>query len=226
MKALLWKDARMSRSTLILGVVLLLLPYLLVPILRVRQSLFWWDYDGMMLMGFLSLILSLLTMTILGGVALAGERADHSAEFLAAMPVSRPVVLLSKSLVVLGVVVVAWVLNVAVILAIAPRMPGAPAVLVPGVHDDPVNELGHVAGVAVLMLGTAWLTSSTVERASTAVAAGLMAPALVLLAPLLLTRLLGVAPGLFGVVYLWTALAVGIGGLGLGSVIFLRRFEP
>ena len=229
MKALLWKDARLTRSVFILGGVLLLLPYVGALIMGAQLSgqsgESWWGYDQIMRMGFISVILTLIPTTMLAGNALAREREDHSAQFLACLPPTRWLVLTSKLVIAGGATLLLWAVNVAVILGIAPRMHDAPAVLVPGVHDNPVTELYYIAAVAVLLFGVAWLCSSVVSRASTAVAAGLLWPLILLLA-VILGRYAFQLSAWNGPIYLWASLVLGLGGFALGSLFFVRRFEP
>ena len=58
-----------------------------------------------------SLALSQLIMALIGGNAIAGERAERSAEFQAYLPIPRGKILAAKLLLVLVMVAVIWVPN-------------------------------------------------------------------------------------------------------------------
>ena len=184
MNALIWKDLRLNRSILLLAGVLFLIPHLggvlwLAFESSQRDAGWWswqWSYDAVMRMGVLSLVLSLVGLTVLAGNALACEREEGSDEFLAVLPPTTGATLTSKLLVVLGALVLFWGLNILAILGIAPRMPGAPVVLVAGVDDNPTTELLFSAGVALLMLGVAWWIASFSRKASTAWALAFTVP--------------------------------------------------
>ena len=100
MKWLLWREYRLTRLIRIVGAVLMVLPYVGALVLLVAAS---WASEppaiggpspsrAVVLFGggaLYSILLSLLTLTFLGGNAFAGERADRSAEYLAYLPLSR-----------------------------------------------------------------------------------------------------------------------------------------
>ena len=55
-----------------------------------------------------SLIISQLAIALIGGNAIAGERADRSAEFLCSLPITRKRILASKLLISLAIILVIW----------------------------------------------------------------------------------------------------------------------
>lgn len=89
MKWLLWREYRLNRCILATGIVLILLPYLLAVILQ---------YDSLKLSGVWFLITGsgYVTVALLAGNAIAGERADRSAEFIAYLPLGRWRIVASK----------------------------------------------------------------------------------------------------------------------------------
>ena len=94
MKSLLWKEFRLCWPILLVGAGLLTAPYL-IPLLgkslgySVRV-----DWPGAAVF---SLALSILTLTLFGGSAIACERADRSAEFLAYQPIPRGKILAQQA---------------------------------------------------------------------------------------------------------------------------------
>lgn len=91
MKWLLWREYRQNRPILVTGGVLILLPYFLAVVLQ---------YDSLDLSGVWVLITisGYVTIALLAGNAMAGERADRSAEFIAYLPLGRLRVVASKLL--------------------------------------------------------------------------------------------------------------------------------
>ena len=65
----------------------------------------------------LSTAASILTLTLLGGYAIACERADRSAEFLAYQPIPRSKILASKLVWPIAAAVVIWSVNLCVLFA-------------------------------------------------------------------------------------------------------------
>jgi len=233
MSALLWKDIRMNASVLVLTGALFALPYLAGFGWLVNESMargtgpmdVRWSYDAVMRTGFLSLILSHIGMTILVGNALACERETGSEGFLAALPPTRARVLLSKTAVTAGTIILLWALSVFVLLVLAPTLPDAPAFIVPGVHDDPAVELSWVASVAALIFGVAWWLSSFVQKSSTAWVLALLSP-LALVGLALLTRsVFSIGDLALDRMFLWSCVLLGLAGGSAGTVLFLRKSE-
>lgn len=230
MNALLWKDLRLNRSILLLSGVLFLLPHLggglwLAFESSQRGAGWWawqWSYDAMVRMGFLSLILSLVGLTVLAGNSLACEREDGSDEFLRVLPPTPRAVVGSKSLVLVGAVVLLWGLNVIAILGVAPRMPGAPVVLVEGVDDNPGLELLFTAATALLMFGTAWWIGSFSKKASTAWALAFLVPIAVAGGARLAQAAGVVQAEHFGRAFLILSVVLGLAGGIRGSLNALR----
>ena len=115
MKWLIWKEYRLNRLILILGALLLIAPY------AVFAVAFWRDHGLDVSWKFvhalvrdaspLSMVLSQFTLCLLGGHAIACERADRSAEFLAYLPVSRSRILAGKITLSLLCLALIWVPN-------------------------------------------------------------------------------------------------------------------
>ena len=100
MNWLLWREYRRNRMILGTSAVSILLACLLDFNLVLDK------YDLIAPDGFLVLLLSVLTISILAGDSIASERADRSAEFIAYLPLRRSRTLVSKLFLPLAVVVV------------------------------------------------------------------------------------------------------------------------
>jgi hypothetical protein len=229
MKSLLWKDYRINRLLLIFGFVVCCGPWVIAMV--------WGDYLSVRLNdeppwrapGFwispciFSLGLSVFTLAMLGGNAIAAERADRSAEFLAYLPVSRWSVIASKSLVAFAAGAAIWGVNLFILLIVAPRFEFS--------YDPGEEMIARVrmmfavcAAVSILVFGSGWFWSSVLT--SPGLATGMSFVTLVAL----LMGFIGLVEG-FGLENLleeWfvsVGVAVGIGGYVAGCAYYLRRLE-
>ncbi|MCP4663824.1 MAG: ABC transporter permease subunit [bacterium] len=223
MKALLWKDCRVNQFVLIVGTVIFFLPYF-IGLIGGIFSQWYWDYDSVRGLGHLSLLLSLVTITMLGGNAMAAERADRSAEFLAYLPPSRRSLIASKIILAVGGSLFVWIVNLVTILVLAPRLRGAPP-LDGALTEAPGDRLLVVVVTAVVLFGVAWLLSSFVASPAIATGGGFLAPAVVAGA-LMTVKYFYLQPFPFWSWYNTLGLTVGILGFVAGTVCYLRRFEP
>lgn len=227
MKALIWKDYRLNRSVFLLGVALLLGPYAVAIGEAVHSSWPAWPSGSewaslLAITSSISLAVSCLTLVALAGNAIACERADRSAEFLAYLPPSRAEILSSKAMLGALAAAVIWLINLCVADVLVPAL---------GPVQSPIaSELpSHwpTAASAVMLFGTAWLGSALLESPAMATSAGVGAWMAV---PFLL-HLLGALSGhptrdelLDWVVAVYFV----IGALSFvgGTVYYLRRVEP
>lgn len=166
MKSLLWKDYRINRLLLIFGFVVCCGPW--VFSIAGGDYLGWYRFNSeppwrapafWVSTCILSLGLSVFTLAMLGGNAIAAERADRSADFLAYLPVSRWSVIVSKSLIAFAAVAAIWGVNVVILFIVAPRFEYS---------YDPGEEM--IAGVrmmfavcvavSILVFGSGWFWSS------------------------------------------------------------------
>ncbi|MDA1233128.1 MAG: hypothetical protein O2856_20380, partial [Planctomycetota bacterium] len=120
LRALFWKDVRVNRLPLFVGVILLIAPYFLAvgafafnpPAGSAVPTAMW---GGLFAIGSIySLAFSQLTIAILAGNIIAVERVDRSAEFLGYLPPSGTQILLSKSALLIGTGFIATAVNLAV----------------------------------------------------------------------------------------------------------------
>ncbi len=227
MRALLWKDYRVNRVVLLLGACLLLGPYLAGVGYIVYDA--WpegppartWSQTLLACSSF-SLALSMLTVIMLGGNAIAGERADRSAEFLAYLPPSRGQVLGSKVLLALATVAVIGGSNALVA-----------DVVCPALGDewrrtaDDLPPRGLLTGKGVLLFGAAWLGSSFLSSPAFAVGLGFLVYAVTSMSLQALSTFTGwpAESQLVGW-YIAFCLVVGPACFVAGTVYYLRRKEP
>lgn len=230
MKALLWKDYRVNRQVLIVGSCVLVAPYL--------TAVVWIWYDvglanapatmwgpALSTAAQASLIISQLTILLLAGNIIAGERRDRSAEFLAYLPPPRSTILTSKALLSLVVAVVIW--GVYLLMA---------EVAIPAIQAEASREhregfalaRGLLLAIGVAVFGMAWLGSAMLESPTYSAAIGVFAAISV---PIVL-NFVSIATGFpeHGEPYfrwLQTSLfALGVLGFVAGWCYYVRRVEP
>lgn len=184
MKWLIWREYRLNRPILIAGTVLLLLPYLVVTLIVL------WRQKGSAtgvpdvavvfgIAAIWSLFLCQLTVALLGGNAIAGERADRSAEFIAYLPLPRTRLLGSKLILAFSAAALIWGINLLVLwilVSLAPQFRSGPS-LSPKI---PLT-LSYVAITGLVFYGVSWLISSFQSSPTFAVVGGLITPLLVLM---------------------------------------------
>ncbi len=227
MKALLWKDFRINMFVLGLGIVFLLGPPIVFTGVNVYSDLRYsvlalgWP-DMLVLVSSYGLAFQLLTVAMLGGVAVAAERADRSAEFLAYLPPSRLVVLTSKAIIAVGASVLIWCAGVAVGYYVAPLVG-----VVPEGHISFRDALvPNLTAAAVILFGVAWFASTLLSSHALATGVGIAAPVT------LLCGLAGVAYFLgspaFDLAGWYRSLGVvlGVVAFAAGTAYYLRRVEP
>jgi len=228
MKSLLWKDYRINRLLLIFGFVVCVGPWVIGIarnlLLEWRGGEAWWAPEFWVTIYGISLTLSLFTFAMLGGNAVAAERADRSAEFLAYLPVSRGAVLASKSIIALGPTLLIWTVNLAALFIVAPAITHVSAADIVA-KSDGRESLGLFAGLTVLLLGSGWFWSTVLN--SHGLATGMS-----------FFTLAAVGMGFIGLEFgcglenflenwfVTTSLLVGISGYVGGCAYYLRRLEP
>jgi ABC-type transport system involved in multi-copper enzyme maturation permease subunit len=220
MRALFRKDYRLNRGVLLLGLVLLLAPYALVLGVAVPGN--WpamppWA-ECLVTASFFSLCLSQLTLVTLAGNAIAAERADRSAEFLAYLPPSRTRILASKALLVTLTAGVIWAVNLSVADVVAPALGTFRADRLDLLVPRPV-----LAATAVMLVGAGWLGSALLDSPAIATALGIGAAAVV---PFLVNFVPWPGAGDLRVWYVTTHLTLGLLCFVCGSAHYLRRVEP
>ncbi len=172
MKTLLWKDFRQNARILIAVVVLLLLPYVAAVLLTVVSLLTATDDGGTIPYGGwsevlhnasrISLGLWVVTCAFIAGNAVAGERADRSAEFVACLPVTRRSAVASKAILAIGACLLFALAHLTVFLATDLRF------------RDWSGEAFVIIGLTGwFIFGVSWLFSALLNSPSIAAASGL-----------------------------------------------------
>ena len=154
MNWLLWREYRRNRWILALGAVTLLLPSLLMFLTDEQDSVRRLAY----FVGFCTFTPG--TVALLAAHAMAGERADRSAEFIAYLPLGRWRILASKLVLPLIAIVV---ISTAYLL-------GLPSGLAHFV------DLFALVITLLLILGVSWLVSSIQSSTVIAFVSGAAAP--------------------------------------------------
>lgn len=229
MKTLLWREWRWNRLILIAGLVFFLIPYLTstVAVLWPRKlSLRSFEIANLyILAAILSLAGSQLTLVCLGGHAIAGERLDRTAEFLASMPVSTWDRILAKWALSALFAFAVFTLNWFVVWILLDFLPSSLCE-----ETNYVLTFTFIVAGGFLMFGAAWCVSSFQSRPTFAVCMGVMALFPVLLGLLVMDSLFEVgqeaANKLFEVGFPFTCLLWGATGLWLGAWHFANRIEP
>lgn len=230
MTALLWKDYRINRLVLLTGVVLLVAPYVAFCGLNFACL---WRYDAVYIpwtsaltqAGMLSMVLSLVTITLLGGNAFANERATRAAEFLAYLPPTRVQQIVSKIIVAVGAGALIWAVEVLVFFVIVPRSgPMAPDTAA-NLAEFRGRILPVLTAFAIGLFGAAWCGSSLLPSHN--IAAGLAFGFPILVFGLLRAIEFAIEEYEFAVRWFpLTCTVLGILGLIAGVVIHARRIEP
>ncbi len=230
MKSLLWKDYRNNRLLLIFGFAVCVGPWIIAIVRYIQLSMkgedVWWGADPWVSTFSVSVGLSLITIAMLGGNAIAAERADRSAEFLAYLPVSRKSILLSKALIAVPTALVIWMVNLVLLFWVTPciaeGVSAADMVRRPEVRE----MLGVLAATSILLLGSGWFWSAVLNSHGLATGMSFFVLAVVVLGITGIEYGLGVEGFFTNKTITIVSLVVGIGGYMAGCGYYLRRLEP
>ena len=230
MRALLWKDYRLNRMLLGFGGFALLGPFLLGAANNFYCA--WrigpadWSVTFWISMSLISLGLSGFTIVMLGANAIAAERGDRSAEFLAYLPPSRRAIIASKAIIVLSAWALIWLVNLTAVYVIAPLVEGVPLSAVGESHGNFAEALAMFGATSVILLGTSWLLSSLLSSHSIATGLGIGAPIMVGIFLAMINEYY--RPVDFNYTWWYKVLCYSLGSAGfLGGIgYYLRRVEP
>lgn len=171
MNWLLWREYRLNRWILVAGIVAIVLSYVIDFINS-------WDFMGAWL---LCCIFANVTVALLAGNAIAGERTDRSAEFIAYLPLGRWRIVASKLLLFLitfaGFIGVAlWIAN---------------QVSIPAEIEHHVDLRGFAIGL-IIIYGVGWMFSSVLPSPTYATLCGFCSVVLVSAGVVTIASYLGV----------------------------------
>lgn len=227
-RALIWKDCRVNLLVLIVAAVMVFGPLLMGVAVNLYHQFdpdsqpFLWR-DILVRTSLISSACSLLSIVLLGGNAIAGERADRSAEFLAYLPPSRGMILVSKVIVAVGVATGVWLFNLAVIYVLAPMTGPVPAEWVEHLREDCNRVLPVMFQTSVFLFGAAWLGSAIANSPAVATGLGFIPPAVTMG---LLMYFMGPEHEALAATYRVLALSMGVTFFLTGGVVYLRRVAP
>lgn len=232
MKTLLWREYGFNRHILIAGVVILLIPYVYTLIFLLwphHRSMTIHDVgQGFAIAAVCSYSISQLTVALLAGYAIAGERADRSAEFLAYLPISRGNRLASKLILTALVTLLIWVINLAVLWGIKYPLSWTTDDISQDFFDPTYTLL-----TGLMLFGVSWFLSSIQSSPSIAVIGGVVTPILVLMGLLTSVEIYETQTrrniddaSIMATWYMGISLTLAILGFTVGTWYFLKRVEP
>jgi len=228
MTALLWKDYRLNRLLLGFGLLMLAIP-LLIGVsynlyLQWRYDESWWTQRFWQGIACASLGLSLFTFAMLGASAIAAERADRSAEFLAYLPASRRAIITSKAIIAIGAGLFIWIVNLVLCYVVAPHGGGGPEDAMARSSDALTVMIPPLAATSVLLFGAGWFWSSFMP--GHAISTGLSFSTLAFVGCSLGSWEYLSGSSMVEKWYVPICLTLGIIGFVAGTVCYLRRVEP
>jgi ABC-type transport system involved in multi-copper enzyme maturation permease subunit len=236
MSWLFWKEYRQNLVVVITLLVMLVVPHLfgLFAIGYEWHKLSWQvlppDWQEVLCGASLySLGLSQLALALIGGNAIAGERADRSAEFQVYLPLSRGKILAGKLLLVLAIAVVIWTINPLIVRSTLPllRRDRVP-------FPDMPSFMINTAITGMVFFCAAWFFSQFLRSPTFSVAAGLVTPVIIIsVIGYGAYLILGehppdptVTPAIIENCYVSVSVAVALLSFGFGTWLYLRRVEP
>jgi ABC-type transport system involved in multi-copper enzyme maturation permease subunit len=229
MNWLLWKDYRVNRQVLFVGLLFVLVPHTVGLYATCREAIRGrlvegqWERNLTGSSAF-SFVFSQLTIALLGGNLIAGERVDRSAEFQASLPLSRKRILAGKLLLALIVTAVIW-LNVLIGYGLLWRLG-----LLAGEHRG--QEIGIFLNVVItgmVFFCVAWFFSSLTASPALAVCGGLFTPVLIVGGIYFIGYLFGVVAEVDKIAepcYRTICLILAPLCFIIGTWYYLRRVEP
>lgn len=230
MKALLWKDYRQNRQLLLAAGILFLLPYAFVIVMRCVEILRFgqgldvgWarDMEGASIA---SMGISVVLCAFIAGNAVAGERADRSAEFAAYLPIPRRSAIASKAITAVCMCLLMLLLN-SLIFTAAWLVQERTAISHVVDNPDALDVAVNMAITAVFIFGVSWLLSTLLRSPAMAAAGGIVAVIVLFMGLLLVEELRGAGNDEVERSYALLCLLLGSGCFLAGVVCYLRGVE-
>jgi len=227
MRWLFWKEYRLNRLIVYVTLFLMVFPHLFA------LYAIWWRYrhygipagtwlDYLAVSSLYGLCLSQAALALIGGNAMAGERADRSAEFQAYLPLTRGKILGAKLLMALAIAGMIWLTN-ASILCMLGRDNGYEFWRN---TEELIVVLANTATTGLTFFGVAWLFSSFLTSPTFSVCAGLITPLLVVSGVAYIDYLFEIRDLNIGLWYRAICLTAAPVCFALGTWLYLRRVEP
>ncbi len=224
MNWLIWREYQLSGLILAVGLGLLLLPYTIAAMVIIWGGPIHDVVGGIALSALYSVALIQLTPVLLGGNAIAGERADRSAQFVAYLPLTRTRRLIAKLSVMLAAMAALWGVNLLVLLLTG----GFNSNISPRSFDVVQYVLWYSAITGSVFFGVAWMVSSLQSSPVFAVCAGLITPALVFVGLHMANNAIG-PPNpdpYWKIAYPVVCSTLAVVCFSIGTCYYLRRIEP
>ena len=227
MSWLIWKEYRVNRLILFVGLGMLVAPHAIALICACFHPDDWTDYFSSASM--FSMIVTQLILALLGGNAIAGERVDRSAEFLETLPFSRRQNFFSKLSIGPLTALLIWGFNLPIFwLVISSDR------IRTGELNDIAFSLAMVAVTGLTFYCAGWLFSSLLNSSVYSTCLGLFTPLVVIMGIQGTIWLLDLNVRVYGrnsdvIIGSWYAgicVALSLVSLVLGSVFYLRRVGP
>ncbi len=214
MRWLIWKEFRLQWPIVVMGFVLMLVPFV-VPLAVVLLK--GWNAVAISQAFVVNAGFTIVMAAVFGGHAIGIERQDRSREFLAVLPVSKPKIVLSKLVWPVVTIGLMWAIHAAVL-----------AAWEDGWRDPPVD--GQVILLFALAswasFGIAWLVSTLQDSPIIAAGAGLAIPWAAALAIVYFFWLIDIDAEQLGI-QLWGGLVLNAGLLcfAAGTWRYVRGVE-
>jgi ABC-type transport system involved in multi-copper enzyme maturation permease subunit len=176
-----------------------------------------------------SFAISQIGLALIGGNAIAGERVDRSAEFLAYLPLTKQKILSGKLLMALSIAGIIWLTNPPLIWGLLcssdRREFGMDAPII-------LEVMTNIAITGLIFFCVSWLLSSIFISPTFSIVGGLVFP-LILWSLIMYTAYLICGdqwhpPVMKAMEYSYQGLCVALAPIcfGLGTWLYLRRVEP
>lgn len=228
MSWLLWREYRLNRLLAYVGLGLMLIPYIMMTCAVIYRLARGWDVPNLVeALGYLalySIALSQVAVVFMGGNAIAGERLDRSAEFVAVLPISRLHRIVSKLLISSIATAITWLPNLLLLLMVS-----AVGSFNQREVAAAITMITFTAITAFTAYAVAWMVSSFQTSPTFSVVAGLMTPFLVFtsiqLFSILVLEIKDPYPAI-GVAYSVICGVIAVTSFSVGTWHFLQRIEP
>lgn len=225
MRMLLWKEFRQSSRLLIVCGVLLVMPYVvagasgLYDHTRPDPSHLtkWSEY--ILGASFAAVFVCALLSAFIGGNAIAGERSDRSAEFLAYLPIPRGTATACKAGFAIAILLAIFFVNVAIARTAAAASDVSPV-------SSPMGIFPALFATGVFLFGTSWLGSTIFRTPGNAAVTALGVLAVLWMPILFIEEQRGWSADTSEAMYIATSVVLGLACFVGGTVYYLGRTSP
>jgi ABC-type transport system involved in multi-copper enzyme maturation permease subunit len=171
--------------------------------------------------------LSQVALALIGGNAIAGERADRSAEFQVYLPITRKKILAAKLLLALAIVAIIWLTNPPITWCFRECLKRRD--IVDSIYLFQV--MSNIAVTGLVFFCVAWFFSSFLQSPTFSIVAGLITPAIIISLIAYVVHFIQDIPLpsteiVVQISYWSICLAVALPCFGFGTWLYLRRLEP